>query len=397
MNFNSLANFKAEIQIELNQILDWWEKYTIDQQNDGFYGKINQENIVSIKADKGLVLNARILYTFSAAFLLTKQTNYLLTANKAFDYLVAYFLDRENEGFYWSVTSEGRKLDGRKQVYGQAFVIYGLSEYYKATKNQKALSLAKNTHFLLEKYSFDAINLGYLEALTEDWKPIADLRLSEKDQNEKKSMNTHLHVIEAYANLYQIWPDQSLKAAINKLLQNFEAHIINAETNHLNLFFTADWEVKSTLISFGHDIEAAWLLQEAAETINETEKIARFKNIALQLTKATVRGLAQNGGLYYEYEPTSKHWIKEFHWWPQAEAMMGFFNTYQNTNEQKYLDFAFRSWAFIKTHIKDQHNGEWFWGVNEDCSIMKDEDKAGFWKCPYHNGRACIELLKRID
>jgi mannobiose 2-epimerase len=396
MDLISLANFKLEIKNELGQILDWWIRYSVDYENGGFYGKIDNQNTVSAHADKGLVLNARILYTFSAAYLLTNETKYLLASDRAFAYLVKYFLDQKHGGFYWSLASDGSKLNGKKQVYGQAFAIYGLTEYYKATQNQEVLSLAKNTYLLLEKHSFDRINSGYFEALTEDWEPIADLRLSEKDQNEKKSMNTHLHIIEAYANLFQVLPNASIKASIIGLLQNFEAYIINSKTNHLHLFFTETWEVKSSAVSFGHDIEAAWLLQEAAEISGGEEQIEKFKNIALQLTTAAIKGLSSNGGLYYEYDPATQHWINEFHWWPQAEAMVGFFNAYQNTNEQKYLDYALNTWNFIKAYIKDQQNGEWFWGVHMDNSLMENEDKAGFWKCPYHNGRACMELLKRF-
>jgi mannobiose 2-epimerase len=397
MQSKSLSTFKTEIQNELEQILNWWLKYSIDQENGGFHGEISNENLPSANAPKGLVLNARILYTFSSAFLITQEKSYLEAAHRAFDYLVTYFLDQKHGGFYWSLSFDGQKLDGKKQVYGQAFVIYALAEYYKATSNEKAITLAKNTFSLLEKHSFDSINLGYIEALTENWKLLTDLRLSDKDQNEKKSMNTHLHVIEAYANLYLVWTDNSLKIAIKNLLQNFEDYIINPKTHHLNLFFTEEWEVKSSIVSFGHDIEAAWLLQEAAEIINDEEKVVRFKDLALQLTIATEQCLATNGGLYYEYKPVTKHWIKEFHWWPQAEAMVGFFNTYQNTKAQKHLDNALKSWSFIKTHLKDQQNGEWFWGVNHDYSVMQNYNKAGFWKCPYHNGRACMELLKRTS
>lgn len=397
MNTEISQNFKTEIERELNDLLTWWIANTIDEKNDGFYGAINNHNKVITGAAKGLVLNARILYTFSSAYALTKKEEYLKVSERAFDYIQKYFADDLNGGFYWSVKENGEMLDGKKQVYGQAFVIYAFAEYFKVSQDKNALSSAKKTFDLLEQYSFDKINSGYLEAFTIDWNAIADLRLSNKDQNEKKTMNTHLHVIEAYANLYTVWQSDELKLATKRLLRNFDEHIINKENHHLNLFFTETWEVKSSLVSFGHDIEAAWLLQEAAEIIGDEKETDNFQNIALKMTDASARGLAKNGGLLYEFDLANNHWIKEFHWWPQAEAMVGFYNAWQISKDDQYFNQTISTWNFIKNHLKDYKSGEWFWGVNEDNSIMQAEDKAGFWKCPYHNGRACIEILKRIN
>ncbi len=397
MDQTTIATYKTEVTTELENLLNWWMNFTVDQENGGFYGKIDPNNTVDPNAPKGLVLNARILYTFSSAYLLTGKDDYLHMADSAFSYLDTYFLDPEYGGFYWAVDFKGVMLDGKKQVYGQAFAIYAFAEYYKATQNEKALTLAKDGFWLLENYSFDHIHLGYLEAFKKDWQAIDDLRLSDKDQNEKKSMNTHLHVIEAYTNLYAIWKNEVLALAIKRLLANFSTHIINKDTYHLQLFFSENWEVKSSLVSFGHDIEAAWLLQEAAEIIADPAEIIKFKNLALHMSRASTSGLAQNGGLWYEHDPATAYWIKEWHWWPQAEAMVGFFNAWQLSGEEQFLTHSLASWGFIKRYIRDFEKGEWHWGINEDYSLMQGEDKAGFWKCPYHNGRACIELIKRIN
>lgn len=390
-----LKNLRAELQEELTQLLAWWGNYTLDEDFGGFHGKVTNENHV-IFSPKGLVLNARILYTFSSAYLLSKKPEDLAMANRAYQYLTNFFTDKKEGGFYWSLSIEGKPLDQKKQVYGQSFAIYALSEYYKATLEETALTLAQETYQLLEKHSYDKVDTGYIEAHTKDWKPLSDLRLSEKDQNDKKSMNTHLHVIEAYANLYLVWPDDGLKAAIKRLLANFKAHIIHPQTGHLQLFFDMDWKAKSSLISFGHDIEAAWLLLEAAEIINDKEEIQDFKILALKTADAAARGLHANGGLVYEFDQENQHWINEFHWWPQAEAMVGFFNAWQISGNENYLKQTFNIWEFIKKYLKDTKNGEWFWGVDEVLLPMQNEDKAGFWKCPYHNGRACIEIIKRI-
>lgn len=392
----ALTNFKQALETELQNLLSWWSSHTLDQQLGGFYGQINNANQAT-NSPKGLVLNARILYTFSSAYLLRNNNEELEIAHRAYHYLLDFFADQKEGGFFWSLTPQGQTLDQKKQVYGQAFAIYALAEYYKATSNQLALAAAKKTYDLLEKHSYDKAHSGYIEAHTRDWQPIADLRLSEKDQNDQKSMNTHLHIIEAYANLYSVWNDEGLKTAIQKLLTNFKTNIIHPKTGHLQLFFDIDWEVKSTLVSFGHDIEAAWLLLEAAEIINNKEEIQDFKILALKMADAASRGLHKSGGLTYEFNPTNQQYINEFHWWPQAEAMVGFFNAWQISGNENYLNATFKAWNFIKTYLKDNENGEWFWGVYEDHSIMKNEDKAGFWKCPYHNGRACIEIIKRID
>jgi mannobiose 2-epimerase len=249
---------------------------------------------------------------------------------------------------------------------------------------------------LVQKHSFDTLNHGYIEAFTIDWKEITDNRLSTKDQNEKKSMNTHLHLIEAYANLFSVWPDDQLKHAIKKLLNNFKEHIIDKETNHLHLFFTETWEVKSTVFSFGHDIEAAWLLLEAAEIIDDKKEIETFKKIALKITDAAISGLNERGGLWNEFDSETMEWDKEMHWWPQAEAMVGFFNAWQISNKEDYLSHSLKSWSFIKDHLIDYQNGEWYWGLDSDYLPMHEKEKAGFWKCPYHNSRACLEIIKRI-
>ncbi|MES1226907.1 MAG: AGE family epimerase/isomerase, partial [Bacteroidota bacterium] len=211
-----------------------------------------------------------------------------------------------------------------------------------------------------------------------------------------KTMNTHLHILEAYSNLYRILREEKLRLKIKDLLQNFSDYIIDKETSHLILFFDENWMQKSTIISYGHDIEASWLLQEAAEIINDEELIALTKQIAVKMASAAKQGIDKDGGLWYEYEPSENHLIKEKHWWPQAEAMVGFFNAWQVSGKNEYLQLSLRNWDFTKKYIIDKQSGEWIWGINEDYSAMKEQDKVGIWKCPYHNSRACIEIIKRI-
>lgn len=393
---NRLQTLQQELNNELTAILDYWTEHTVDQEFGGFAGSIDYNNQCNKDAVKGVVLNSRILWTFSAAYAQSRVVRYLQMAQRAFQYIQKYFVDKQFGGVFWSVTKDGGPAETRKQIYGLAFCIYGLSEYYKVSKDIAALELALQLYDAIERYSFDNSAGGYFEAFARDWSALDDLRLSEKDDNEKKTMNTHLHIIEAYANLYTITKDDLVKMQIMHLLQLFDNHIINKTTGHLNLFMDEDWQAKSSLVSYGHDIEAAWLLQECAEIINEPFYVDQFKKWAITLANAAADGLDKDGALWYEYEPASNYLIKEKHWWPQAEAMVGFFNAWQLSGEEKYLDYVFNNWQFIQDHLKDKQNGEWFWGVSEDYGIIQKE-KAGFWKCPYHNGRACIELIKRIS
>ena len=392
-----MLTISATTAQELDDILAYWMQYTPDEKQGGFYGKIDNANHAHPEADKGVVLNSRILWTFSAAYNQTKKTTYLHLAQRAYTYIITHFIDREYGGVYWSVDASGAMQNGRKQIYGLSFCIYGLSEYYKITGDQQALDHAIALFRLIEQYSFDTERKGYFEAFSRDWKPLEDLRLSEKDANEKKTMNTHLHVIEAYGNLYEVWPDPFLKLQIENLLGVFVQYIINARTGHLILFFDENWNVRSNIVSYGHDIEAAWLLQEAAEKIGEQAWVDEMKRMAVKITKAAMKGLDEDGGLWYEYDATANHLAREKHSWPQAEAMIGFLNAYQVSGDEKFLELSLRSWHFIKQYIKDHVRGEWFWGVNAGHSPMTGKDKAGFWKCPYHNSRACMEVIRRLQ
>jgi mannobiose 2-epimerase len=319
-----------------------------------------------------------------------------LIADRAYQYISDHFIDKEQGGVYWLVDYKGKPLDPKKQVYAISFTIYALSEYYRASKIETVKQNAIDLFYLLVEKAYDPVKTGYFEAFTKDWKPIDDLRLSAKDANEKKTMNTHLHVLEGYTNLYRIWPDKALGEHISILLNNFFDHFIDRETLHLVLFFDEDWNRKGNLVSYGHDIEATWLLLEAAEAIGDEESIKRIKQITIAMAYAAITGVDADGGLWYEYEPAEDHLVKEKHWWVQAEAMVGFFNAWQISNDKRYLDIVLKNWEFIKDKILDKQNGEWFWGINKNGHIMQNEDKAGLWKCPYHNSRACLEIMGRI-
>ncbi|MEO6732109.1 MAG: AGE family epimerase/isomerase [Ferruginibacter sp.] len=392
-----LSLYCNEVRLELDNILSWWMSNTHDAFNGGFIGRIDENNLPFPSASKGAVLNSRILWAFSSAYEITKKPEHLHLARIAFNYLNANFIDKEFGGVYWTIDAKGLRLDTKKQIYALAFAIYGCSAYYRITNSEIAKNTAIDLYNKIEAYSFDANYAGYFEAFTRDWKSLGDMRLSEKDANEKKTMNTHLHVLEAYTTLYRIWPNELLKEKIITLLQNFTTHIVDPATGHLVLFVDEQWNKRSSTVSYGHDIEAAWLLLEAAEAIGDPVLVEEIKKISIKISAAASEGLDTDGGLWYEYETDTKLFIKEKHWWVQAEAMVGFLNHWELTNDEAYLEKSLRVWEYVKEFIKDKIYGEWLWGRNEDDTIMAGQDKAGIWKCPYHNSRACIEIIKRLD
>ncbi|MGV7104912.1 AGE family epimerase/isomerase [Flavobacterium sp. U410] len=388
-------NLKQEVREELNNILKYWKNNTSDTENEGFIGQIDAFENKIFCSEKGSVLNSRILWSFSAAYQITKDPSDLETATKAYHFINTYFIDKEFGGVFWSITYDGKPFQTKKQIYALAFTIYGLAEYYKITQNEEALQLAISLFETIEKYSFDPINKGYLEAFTRDWKEIEDLRLSAKDVNEKKTMNTHLHIVEAYANLYLVWPNEVLKTKTEEILKTINQYFINTETGHLRLFFNENWIEKPDVVSYGHDIEAAWLLLWCAQTIQHQELTDIYKKHAVQMADATFEGIDDDGGLWYELEPHENKLIAEKHWWPQSELLIGMINAWELTQDIKYFESAEKNWEFIKRFILDKKNGEWIWGINANYSKI-NKDKAGLWKCPYHNSRACIELISRL-
>ena len=393
---SQIKTLHTEISNELTSILKYWSENAIDKKNGGFIGQIDfAENKIE-DAEKGSVLHARILWTFAAAFQKTNDQKHFAMAESAFDYIKNNFYDKKHGGIFWSLHYDGTPKDTKNQIYAIAFVIYGLTEFYAISQNEEALELAKNLYKKIEEHSFDKENKGYFEAFNQDWTPIEDLRLSEKDANEKKTMNTHLHIVEAYANLYKVWKNETLKNTIAQLLETIETYFINPENWHLKLFFDENWIEKPDVISYGHDIEAAWLLLWCAEVIEDEKLIQNFKKYAVEMARVTEEGLDSDGGLWYEFDPEKDEMIAEKHWWPQAELWIGMVNAWQISGDETYFKIFENNWNFVKKYILDAENGEWIWGINADYSAI-EKDKAGFWKCPYHNSRACLEVMERLS
>ena len=391
-----METLKKEMKqcLESNILRYWIDKVT-DKEHGGYYGRVDGHDHVHPEAEKGAILNGRILWAFSAAYRVMKNKEYLDAATRAKDYILDHFIDKEYGGVYWSLDCEGKPLDTKKQTYAIGFVIYGLSEYARATGDKQALDAAIKLYHDIEAHAYDAVNGGYVEALTREWNPIADMRLSDKDENGAKTMNTHLHVIEPYTNLYRVWPSKELHESIHRLLDVFTDKLYNKETHHLDLFFDNAWHGRRNIESYGHDIEATWLLWETALVLGEDDVKAKLGPIVVDLAKAADEGLQPDGSMIYEHWKDTGKTDRQRQWWVLCENVIGHVNLYQYFNDASALKVAKDCWTFIDKHLVDHVNGEWHWAVDDNGKINLDDDKAGFWNCPYHNSRMCLEIIER--
>ena len=384
------------LKIELcDHILPFWINRTVDESNGGFIGQVTSDGTTIPDAPKGAVLNTRILWAFSAAYRILKRSEYLEMVTRARDYVLEHFVDPRYGGIYWSLNADGQPLDMKKQSYAIGFAIYGLSEYHRATGDKAALDAAIDLFHALEEHAYDPENGGYYEALGRDWSRIEDMRLSEKDENLSKTMNTHLHIIEPYTNLYRVWPDARLEQRLKELLSVFSETIVDPESGHLGLFFDDAWNLQSNIVSYGHDIEASWLLHETALVLNDREILKRIEPLVVRIAGAAAEGLQPDGSMIYEYDRTKNRYDCDRHWWVQAETVVGYFNLYDHFGEKSALDRAISCWKYINDHLSIHPAGEWYWSILADGQINSDGDRAGFWKCPYHNSRMCLELIER--
>ena len=416
---------KQEMQDVLqDNILRFWLDKMQDQEHGGFYGRIDGSGVLHPEAEKGAILNARILWSFSAAYRVLGNQEYLDAATRAKDYIIEHFIDKEYGGVYWSLDYKGEPLDTKKQFYAIGFAIYGLTEYARATGDREALEYALDLYDCIEEHAFDREHNGYIEACTREWGEIADMRLSELDANYPKSQNTHLHIIEPYTNLLRCLKELHAKESCNyvpvlgsvlpvgvtvpvelqarvegsvrNLIEIFTDYILNPETHHLDLFFEMDWtRGAGRLESYGHDIECSWLMHEAALVLGDQKVLDKVEKIIVQVAKASEKGLRPDGSMIHEANLDTGHVDDDLHWWVQAENVVGWYDIYQYYGDEDALKKAVRCWQYIKENLVDTINGEWFWSRHPDGTLNTVDDKAGFWKCPYHNSRMCLEIIER--
>ncbi|MCD8289502.1 MAG: AGE family epimerase/isomerase [Prevotella sp.] len=388
-----------------NNILRFWLDNMQDRENGGFYGQMRGDGTLVKDAVKGGILNARILWTFSAAYRVLGKEEYLTAATRAKDYILTYFYDAQYGGIYWSVDCTGKPVDTKKQFYALGFALYGLTEYVRATGDSDVLAKAIEMFDTIEEHALDRRFGGYIEAQTRTWQEMADVRLSELDANYPKSQNTHLHIIEPYANLYRCLKEQKVtgdvvsrvEKALRNIIDIFCDKILNPATHHLDLFFEMDWtRGAGWLESYGHDIECSWLMHEAALILADKTVLAKVEPIVRLVAKASEKGLNADGSMTHEANLDTGHVDDDRHWWVQAEAVVGFYNLYQHFGDERALTIAMNVWQYIKENLIDYEHGEWYWSRDKNGVLNIRDDHAGFWKCPYHNSRMCLELIERI-
>jgi mannobiose 2-epimerase len=420
-----VKTLKAEVRDVLeNNILNFWLDKMVDEENGGFYGQMTGEGEIVKTADKGGILNARILWSFSAAYRVLHKQEYLEAATRAKDYIIDHFIDKEYGGTYWSLDYKGKPKDTKKQFYAIGFTIYGLSEYARATGDREALDYAMELYECIEEHSLDREYNGYIEACTREWGKIADMRLSELDANYPKSQNTHLHIIEPYTNLFRCIKELKavescdyvpaigsvlpigvtvpdvfvvrLESSLRNLITIFTDKILNPDTHHLDLFFDMDWTREAgRLESYGHDIECSWLMHEAALVLGDETVLRKVETVVQMVAKASEKGLNEDGSMVHEANLDTGYVDTDRHWWVQAENVVGWINIWQYFGDESALQKALRGWQYIKDNLIDREGGEWWWSRDPERNINRKDDKAGFWKCPYHNSRMCLELMER--
>jgi mannobiose 2-epimerase len=392
------SQFQKELKDELTgNILPFWIKHSIDPVNGGFYGAVTNDLQVLNDVPRSAILCGRILWTFSAAYRILGGEEYLTMARHAFDYLTGVFWDPEFGGLYFDVNAKGQPVYDRKHHYAQAFGLYGLSEYYRATKDPQSLKLAQSLFELLEKHGFEAAHGGYIEGSSRKWEKLSDMRLSEIDLDCRKSMNTNLHVLEAYTNLLRVWDDPRLRAQHKALIETFLAHLIDPKTNHFRLFFDDEWNSLSEIYSYGHDIEGSWLLWEAAEVQGDSGLSERVRGPVIAMAEAVYReALEKDGSIVYEGSP---HGLVNANksWWAQTEAMVGFYNAFQLTGRAEFAEATRRLWEYIREHYVDREHGGWFKQLFRDGKPDLSHYKIGPWDCPYHSSRSCFEMMARLE
>ncbi|MBR1771479.1 MAG: AGE family epimerase/isomerase [Lachnospiraceae bacterium] len=384
------------------QIIPFWNSLR-DEQNGGFCGSVDHALHKDFRSDKGVILHSRILWFYANAYALLGEQRLRDMADHAFRFIKAYCLDAQYGGLFWSVTYDGQPADTVKHTYNQAFGIYALASYADACACQEALDLAMSLYALIESRCRDAG--GYLEAFARDFSPTDNDKLSENGVMAGRTMNTLLHVTEAYMELYRVSRDAAVEKSLREALQLFADKIYDQETGSCKVFFDMAYGSLLDLESYGHNIEASWLLDRACAILGDPVVRAQYEPMTERLAEVAYAHAFDpvQGGLNNEREGNAVD--RQKIWWVQAESVIGFYNLYQKlsgqqppaTDRQTYLDAAQSVWHFVQEKQVDKRCGEWFESVKADGSIDPAQGLAHEWKCPYHNGRMCIEMVRRLE
>ncbi len=406
-----LKKYRSFFHNELHKdILPYWIKYGVEKKGHGFYGAVDLNGKPVLSANKTSVLNARILWTFSAAAMLEGNRKYAEMADRAYKVITEDFEDKKYGGYYMELTSSDKVANDIKHTYAQAFVLYSLCKYYEFRRKEETLQKIKDFFLLLESNTKDTENDGYLESFTRNWKIYDKNRMA--DNNEPKTMNTHLHVLEAWSALYSVWKDPLVKKRLTEMMNLFLDKIIRKE-GHFGIFFDEKFneaEASKGICSFGHDIEGSWLLWEAAEILGNKNIMKKMEPLAIKMVDNIERvAVDKDGGLFLESTRFGSHVKTNKHWWQQSETLVGFMNAFELTHNEKYWETVKCSWSFIDTYLIDHERGEWYTKLNrlgipflvepkdDPSPYYRNDWKIDPWKCPYHNGRSMMEMMKRID
>ncbi len=390
-----MNTLKEEIKQELtDHILPFWKNLK-DEENGGFYGYMGTDMVLDKKAEKGGILHSRILWTFANAYLTLKDETMLPYAKHAYEFIRDSFFDKELGGMYWSVNYKGEPADTIKHSYNMAFGIYGLSSYYAATKDEEALELAKSLYEIIESKYRD--EKGYKEALTVDFQPQSNEHLSENGVMAEKTMNTMLHIYEAYTELYRVCGHEGAKEGMKFIADIFLNKIYVPEKHRLEVFFDKDMNTLIDLHSYGHDIETAWLMEKGLEVLGDDVYHEKFLPMFEDLEEEILKVAYDGESVAAEAEEGRV--LENRIWWVQCESMIGFLNAYhKRPTETKYMDAVNNIWEFVKKYIIDYRQGsEWYNERFYDKSINEKEPLLSPWKCPYHNARMCYEFINRLD
>ncbi len=384
--------FKEHLE---NNLIPFWNKMK-DETNGGFYGYANAKGNPDVKSVKGVILNSRILWFYSSAYQLLHKQELLEMADHAYRFLVNFCFDSQYGGVYWSVNYDGTVCDDTKHTYNQAFAIYALSAYYQASKRKEALNLAYVLYRVIEEKCSDSN--GYLEAFKRDFTPSSNEKLSENGVLAERTMNTLLHVLEAYSELYHADPFYEVGDSIRSILRLFEKKIYDSEKQICDVFFDADYHSLIDLESFGHDIETSWLIDRGCSVLEDKAYQKEMQSMIDGLAEAAYRNAFDKRQNALNNEREGNRIDSQKIWWVQAESVVGFYNAYQkNPQKTEYLHTAEKIWEFIQHHMIDSKSGEWIESIPADNLPDSGQALVHPWKCPYHNGRMCIEMIQRLS
>ncbi|UGU17888.1 AGE family epimerase/isomerase [Sinomicrobium kalidii] len=404
-------------------LLDKWYPLAADNDDGGFYSEITYDFKIGDHQDKMIVTQSRHIWTNARAFLLYGEDKYLGYAEHGFRFLRDKMWDKGNGGFHNLVTKTGKpipKPGEAKTAYGNAFAIYALAAYYKASRNEEALELAKKTFRWLEKHSHDPEYKGYFQHMEANGDRIARTADTPSAADTGyKDQNSTIHLLEAFTELYTVWPDELLRQRLEELLLLVRDTIVN-DDNYMNLFFERDWtpvsfrdRSKETIekhyyldhVSFGHDVETAYLMLEASDALGRKDREKTLHTGKNMVDHALDNGWdSKSGGFYdggYYFKGTNGITIvnPDKNWWSQAEGLntLLIMDRHFPGDKRSYGEYFLKLWKYTGTYITDSRKGGWYeWGQDTRPETRKDP-KGHIWKSTYHNFRALANCIRMLE